>query len=413
LAIQLSLIAFVGLFFVITTIVYNELPEWQALIAQATSIVMPREVAFAVLIYAGIRSLGLGLCTRPGGVLRCGLIGTCLTIEIIAFYSFFRLRPGHPFLRTREVAYLSERATSNYRIMELLSFSGRSENDLETDSWSMWPLHMNAQAWWPKLLSANVYSSLMPASYWAVIHAMLETNVNWRGGNQDAATERADAPLLPLLGVRWVISRHELEPGPYKLVNRGVAYYVYELNDPLPRAFVVTRAIEAPVGVIEEILSDIEVSRAPSDILRRAVLLSTPETENRTIHERAAAIIDDWTNSPATDAFVPARVIRDSGNTIALEATLSKPGWLVLSDNDYPGWTARVNGRPARIRRANLFARAVPLLEGRSTIEFEYRPQSFRTGVFVSAGALGLVLFGLVWAWRPHWRPKRLTFTKR
>jgi len=52
----------------------------------------------------------------------------------------------------------------------------------------------------------------------------------------------------------------------------------------------------------------------------------------------------------------------------------SQAGLLVLSDAFYPGWTATVNGEPAKIYRTNIMFRGVAVPAGESTVVFEYKP---------------------------------------
>ncbi len=61
---------------------------------------------------------------------------------------------------------------------------------------------------------------------------------------------------------------------------------------------------------------------------------------------------------------------------------------LVLNDSFAPGWTARVDGRIARVLRANHFARAVPLPPGPCHVELSYEPRSLRLGALASSLAL-------------------------
>ena len=56
-------------------------------------------------------------------------------------------------------------------------------------------------------------------------------------------------------------------------------------------------------------------------------------------------------------------------------------GFLVVTDQFYPGWAATVNGTPTTVLRANVAFRALRLPAGESTVEFRYRPLSIRLGV--------------------------------
>jgi len=54
-----------------------------------------------------------------------------------------------------------------------------------------------------------------------------------------------------------------------------------------------------------------------------------------------------------------------------------------------------VDGRPAKIERADYHFRAVYLEEGEHTIEFVYAPFSFKVGVAISLASLAIVIVGL------------------
>ena len=77
---------------------------------------------------------------------------------------------------------------------------------------------------------------------------------------------------------------------------------------------------------------------------------------------------------------------------VVLEEKVRAPhGLWFTSEWFYPGWKAFVDGREAKIYRANYMFRAVPLPEQWQKVEFRYEPLSFRLGELVTL----LTLFGL------------------
>ena len=76
---------------------------------------------------------------------------------------------------------------------------------------------------------------------------------------------------------------------------------------------------------------------------------------------------------------------------LALTVTLEQPCVLVLSELDYPGWRATVDGQRAEIVRANGLLRAVPLAAGEHEVEMVFRPHSLLWGGVLSLGTLLLV----------------------
>ncbi len=73
---------------------------------------------------------------------------------------------------------------------------------------------------------------------------------------------------------------------------------------------------------------------------------------------------------------------------VTLEATLERPGLVVLLEAWDPGWTATVDGVPAPVLRANLVFRAVPVPAGRHRVEMRYRPREVVHGLVLSALAM-------------------------
>ena len=83
-------------------------------------------------------------------------------------------------------------------------------------------------------------------------------------------------------------------------------------------------------------------------------------------------------------------------NSIALSVNASRPGLVYASESFFDGWTATVNGKPARILAANYAFRAVEVGAGASRIEFRYWPPGLTTGLIVSSvSAILLIAFAL------------------
>lgn len=87
--------------------------------------------------------------------------------------------------------------------------------------------------------------------------------------------------------------------------------------------------------------------------------------------------------------------------SVDIEARLTRPGWLVLGDVNYPGWEATVDGKPAQIYTAYSLVRAVPLTAGEHKVHFGFRPPSVLLGGAISLAALVAALGVLAAARRP------------
>src|SRR5664280_1664583 len=79
-----------------------------------------------------------------------------------------------------------------------------------------------------------------------------------------------------------------------------------------------------------------------------------------------------WSETIRTNSSV--RIVSDQPDEVSIDASLPQPGFLLLLDTCFPGWSATVNGLKAPILRADYNFRAVWLPAGKSVIRFTYQP---------------------------------------
>lgn len=196
---------------------------------------------------------------------------------------------------------------------------------------------------------------------------------------------RTNSPLFDVMNVRYVLTAPGAAPLPragYREVFRR-DMGVWENSEAMPRAYAVNNAL---------------VRRSGDEAL---AVLGMPVFDKRTMvvleEDPDPAFLADTARAAVAQGVT---IDRYGPDAVALTATLSTRGWLVLADTWYPGWEAAVDGAPARILRANANFRAIPLRAGRHRVEFVFRPPVVRRGRILSAvGVLALAL-GLAWAWR-------------
>jgi uncharacterized membrane protein YfhO len=112
--------------------------------------------------------------------------------------------------------------------------------------------------------------------------------------------------------------------------------------------------------------------------------------------------------TPQTDLVATAKMVSYENQAVTIHASLNDAGILVLADSYYPGWKAYVDGKEARILKANHFFRAVPLSAGTHTVEFRYEPRSFVIGRAVSIITLLSIVAGSIFV---HLRRRRGNIT--
>jgi uncharacterized membrane protein YfhO len=91
-----------------------------------------------------------------------------------------------------------------------------------------------------------------------------------------------------------------------------------------------------------------------------------------------------------------ATIIEDKRNRVVVQTENGTAGLLVLSDNNYPGWSAFVDGEPANIFQTNLTMRAVAVPAGRHLVSFVFAPPTLRIAAYASLIGAVLTLICLV-----------------
>lgn len=155
-----------------------------------------------------------------------------------------------------------------------------------------------------------------------------------------------------------------------KLVHSGDVK-VYENRAALPRAFIASQA-----QVTEDDAEAVALMMKPGFDPAQQVIL-------------AAASSAKGSEAPSGAGTVPppVEVLLYDPERVELRASLSVPGYLVLTDAYYPGWQAEVDGRAVPILRADVYFRAVELDAGEHTVTFQYSPQSVLWGMVVGGAA--------------------------
>ena len=153
---------------------------------------------------------------------------------------------------------------------------------------------------------------------------------------------------------------------------------IYENLTLLPRAFLVDRA--------EVVTADAALAAITHrDFNPRAAVL---------LEERSAPAL---TGGGGGATIGTAEVKRLTSNTVVVDVMAAGPAYLVLSEMNYPGWHARLDGRDVPVYQANYLFRAVHVPAGAHTVAFSFMPASYRLAVGGSLMALAVVVGCLVW----------------
>lgn len=187
-------------------------------------------------------------------------------------------------------------------------------------------------------------------------------------------------PSFPLLNVKYVLlpSRAPADPEGFELIYDG-EMAIYRNTRVVQRALVVfDHEVERDAAVVLARVRSGAFDPAKT-VLMEEMPATVPQSADRSITASETRIA----------IYEPDRVV--------IDASLPRPGFLLLLDNYYPGWRAFAGGREVPIHRADYTFRAVALPAGETRVEFVYQPMSFRIGVIASIVAIVGLAIAAVW----------------
>jgi len=168
----------------------------------------------------------------------------------------------------------------------------------------------------------------------------------------------------------------------FRLVYDGEAK-IYEYSGSLPRAsvFYSVVTVDSRPGALARV-------QDPAFDVWHQVVVSTDGVDDRTRQSL------ETLSRSASETAQGAPIEFYDSQRVTVRATLDRPGIVMLTDSDYPGWNAYLDGRRVPVLPANYLFRGVLAPAGTHHIEFRYEPRSYLYGGLISVAALSL---GLVW----------------
>ncbi len=226
----------------------------------------------------------------------------------------------------------------------------------------------------------------------------------WGWFNLDDTIVHPD--LLNYMSAKYIwVSRDYIQQGTenvssnYSMISKSCIPIYSDARDmvflnprALPRAYVVGK-----IRVVSDEEEALRLLTSDKFSPREEVVLSE-SPEEREIDSGAST---SGKSSAMVNSVEPER--------ISITTESNGRGFLVLTDQYYPGWEAFVDGSPRKIYRANYLFRCVAVPPGRHEVVFQYAPRSFRLGIMLSSvGLLALIACAI---WPLTVRPRK-TFTE-
>jgi hypothetical protein len=161
------------------------------------------------------------------------------------------------------------------------------------------------------------------------------------------------------------------------LAYQDAEFTIYESRDATPRAVFCPR-----FGMRHSQAAVLKALQANPKAIQGLPLVESGEYDGP---------VPDPSASPSPDS--PVTITESRPNRVSLSLNASSAGLVILKDSHYPGWTARVDGRPAKVLRVNGMVRGVFLDQpGEHRVQFTYQPRSFRDGLCLAGVSLLFLL---------------------
>jgi len=158
----------------------------------------------------------------------------------------------------------------------------------------------------------------------------------------------------------------------FNQIYKDPFYEIYRNTAALPHAFLVGKYVveKNPQKIIDALYS-------PAFDLRSQIVVE----EDPKLGQNK-----EFSGDATITSYTPDRV--------AIITNANRSGLLFLSDNDYPGWQATVDNKPAKIYRADYSFRSIVVPAGKHIVVFKYVPMSFWWGVWLAIfGVVGMIIF--------------------
>ncbi len=154
-----------------------------------------------------------------------------------------------------------------------------------------------------------------------------------------------------------------------------VTYHVYKNNQSKPRFWLTDQVTD--VRSVEDIIDT----------------LTSKESDDGVVFAEKEIFTD---HMPKTALVSEVRVQSDTNLSTALRINTNKPAVFVSTDTYYPGWIAYIDGVASPVYPLNIAQRGIVVPAGEHDIRFEYKPESYARGAWISGISLLIILAGFV-----------------
>jgi len=203
--------------------------------------------------------------------------------------------------------------------------------------------------------------------------------------NAEAGVATPGLRVIDLLSLRYVATETVRKlPGFEVSFQDDRSHWWFLKNDsakPRIQTYTRTHAVTTPEDALKALAS----------LVQDELVIEVPTGANLSTRDDAANMPESirWTLRSA------------SAVNYVIDVEADRDGWLFLSDANYPGWQATIDGNPVDVFSAQLLGKAVAVTSGRHTVQISFHPASFFYGRMITIASLLAALVSVVCAgWR-------------
>jgi hypothetical protein len=181
-----------------------------------------------------------------------------------------------------------------------------------------------------------------------------------------ASFDGYDCALARELGLEYIVLGRPIEQVPHlhrrpvaEVLLAGPKVWIYRLRRAEPRVKLIKRVIVAD--------TDAQIRAGHFGV--------NPASDTALIDSETAPARQYWAMSGRRGSSW-AEILSWRPDRLEIEVQSDQPGIVIAHEVYYPGWVAEIDGKPARILRANVLFRGIEVAEGHHVIVLRFEPFS-------------------------------------
>lgn len=309
--------------------------------------------------------VGLAMATVKNIFLKL-VLTILITLELFIFNNNY-IRLGNIPTRTFDTSLINTISNSKqfFRVLPDYPVVSGVRSSLDFEAYSYY-----------KIPSTSGYNPIILKSYYEFIdlaNKSPQSSISYY--NVEIPPLSSDSSAVDLLGVKYLMADKVYDLTPIRLnpkyqpVNESPLYSLFKNSSAMDRFFMTDKAAFYKKSEdLHLLLKQNNYDLVNNIYIRQSDSNPPPQSETICGNEKQYAI----------------SIQKYSPNSILLNLSTPCSGWLNSSEVFYPGWQAKLDGKPANIYLSNNTFRTVFVPKGEHSLEYFYNPVIYLEGFLIS-----------------------------